>query len=162
QIHGGASDQSARGRARLDARAHPYPLVAGMVASIDFLAGLDDTASGSRRERLLAAIAAALHHTSDLLATLPSELRAMRHVMLIGDAKRRIPALAFTVVVRKESEVVERLASRGICAFADEGTTGLFAALGVGEVGGAVRIGLAHYTNRCEVNQLVRALYELA
>ncbi|WP_028851555.1 cysteine desulfurase-like protein [Thermocrispum municipale] len=162
RIHSVALDQAARGPARLELGAHPYPLLAGMVASIDFLAGLDDTASGSRRERLLASIAAARHHTSDLLATLTSELRAMRHVMLIGDAMRRIPALAFTVVDRKASEVVEHLASRGICAFADEGTTGLFAALGVGEVGGAVRIGLAHYTNRFEVNQLVRALYELA
>lgn len=162
RIHSVSLDQAARGPARLELGAHPYALLAGLVASVDFLAGLDDTATGSRRERLMASVAAARHHTSELLAGVTSELRAMRHVMLIGDAMRRIPVLAFTVAGRKASEVVEHLATRGICAFADDGTTGVFAALGVGEVGGAVRIGLAHYSNRFEINQLVRALNELA
>lgn len=156
-----ALDPKARGVDRLELGSHPYPLLAGLVASIDFLAGLDDTASGSRRNRLLMSIGAAKHYAADLLARLTSELRALRHVTLIGDAMRRVPALAFTVADRKASEVVEHLASRGICAFADDGDGGIFAALGVGEVGGAVRIGLAHYTNHFEINQLVRALEDL-
>lgn len=162
RIHSVSLEPAARGVARLELGAHPYPLLAGLVASVDFLAGLDDTASGSRRERLLTSVSAAKHHSAELLAAVTSELRAMRHVMLIGDAMRRIPVLAFTVLGHKASEVVEHLASRGICAFADDGTTGVFAALGVGEVGGAVRVSLAHYTNRFEINQLVRALNELS
>jgi cysteine desulfurase len=62
--------------------------------------------------------------------------------------------------VRAE-DAVEHLGKRGICAFADNGHNGVFAALGVGEVGGAVRIGLAHYTNVVEADQLVRCIAEL-
>ncbi|HKS48167.1 MAG TPA: cysteine desulfurase-like protein [Amycolatopsis sp.] len=150
-----------RGPARLELGPHPYPLLAGLVASIDYLAGLDDAATGSRRERLVTSLGSAKSYHAGLLAQLSTELRSLPHIMVIGDAMRRIPAVAFTVTAKKASEVAEYLASQGLCAFADEGTGGVFAALGVGEVGGAVRIGLAHYSNIFEVNQLVRVLEEL-
>lgn len=152
----------ARGPERLEIGPHAYPLLAGLIASVDYLAGLDDAATGSRRERLLTSLGSAKSYHAGLLAQLSTELRSLRHVMVIGDAMRRIPALAFTVADRKAADVAEYLAKQGLCAFADEGTSGVFAALGVGEVGGAVRIGLAHYSNVFEVNQLVRVLAELA
>ncbi|PXY31874.1 cysteine desulfurase-like protein [Prauserella muralis] len=154
-------EPEARGSARLELGPHAYPLLAGLIASVDYLAGLDDAATGSRRERLLTSLGSAKSYHAGLLAQLSTELRSLRHVMVIGDAMRRIPALAFTVADKKAAEVAEFLASQGLCAFADEGTSGLFAALGVGEVGGAVRIGLAHYSNVFEINQLVRVLEEL-
>jgi cysteine desulfurase family protein (TIGR01976 family) len=154
-------EPGARGPARLELGPHAYPLLAGLIASVDYLAGLDDAATGSRRERVVTSLGSAKSYHSGLLAQLSTELRALRHVMVIGDAMRRIPALAFTVADRKATEVADYLASQGLCAFADEGTSGVFAALGVGEVGGAVRIGLAHYSNVFEINQLVRVLEEL-
>lgn len=157
-----ALDPPASGPERLELGPHAYPLLAGVVASIDYLAGLDDAASGSRRERLLTSLGSAKSYHAGLLAQLSTELRALRHVMVIGDATRRIPVVAFTVADRKAADVARHLASRNVCAFADEGTTGVFAALGAGEVGGAVRIGLAHYSNVFEINQLVRVLEELA
>lgn len=154
-------DRGARGPARLELGPHNYPMLAGLIASIDFLAGLDDAATGSRRERLETSLASVKTHTADLLARLTSRLRGLRNVMLIGDAMRRVPSLAFTVAGHKAVEVVEALAERGLCAFADDGTTGVFASLGVAEVGGAVRIGLSYYSNDYEINQLIRALDEL-
>ncbi|NIH86061.1 cysteine desulfurase-like protein [Amycolatopsis granulosa] len=154
-------DPGARGPARLELGPHAYPLLAGLIASIDYLAGLDDAATGSRRERLVTSLGSAKSYHAGLLAQLSTELRALRHVMVIGDAMRRIPALAFTVMGKKAPEIAEYLASQGLCAFADLGTSGVFAALGVGEVGGAVRIALAHYSNVFEVNQLARVLEEL-
>ncbi|MBB2933423.1 cysteine desulfurase family protein (TIGR01976 family) [Amycolatopsis bartoniae] len=154
-------DPEVRGPGRLELGPHAYPLLAGLIASIDYLAGLDDAATGSRRERLVTSLGSAKSYHAGLLAQLTSELRSLPHVMLIGDAMRRIPALAFAVAGKKAPEVADYLASQGLCAFADEGTSGVFAALGVGEVGGAVRIGLAHYSNVFEVNQLVRVLEEL-
>ncbi|EHR48687.1 cysteine desulfurase family protein [Saccharomonospora marina XMU15] len=154
-------DPNARGAARLELGPHAYPLLAGLVASIDYLAGLDDAATGSRRERLLTSLGSAKSYHAGLLAQLSTELRSMRHVMVIGDAMRRIPALAFTVADRKAAEVAEYLGEQGLCVFADEGTSGVFASLGVGEVGGALRIGLAHYSNVFEINQLVRVLEDL-
>lgn len=150
-----------RGPARLELGPHAYPLLAGLVASIDYLAGLDDAATGSRRERLVTSLGSAKSYHAGLLAQLATELRSLRHVMVIGDAMRRIPTLAVTMTNKKASEVAETLASQGVCVFADEGAVGVFAALGVGEVGGAVRLGLAHYSNVFEVNQLVRMLDEL-
>lgn len=151
-----------RGPERLELGPHPHPLLAGLVASVDYLAELDDAAVGPRRERLLTSMGSMNSFQARLLAGLMSELRMMNHIMLIGDPVRRVPVLAFAVAGVKADEAVEHLSKRGICAFADNGHNGVFAALGVGEVGGAVRIGLAHYTNSVEVDRLVRTVAELA
>lgn len=154
-------EPSARGPERLELGPHPYPLLAGLVASVEYLAGLDDAAAGPRRERVLTSLSSVKAYQAGLLVHLLNELRAQRHVMVIGDAMRRVPTMAFTVGGMKAGDVVEHLASHGICAFADTGHHGVLGALGIGEVGGAVRIGLAHYTHTAELNQLVRAVETL-
>ncbi|KAA2262164.1 cysteine desulfurase-like protein [Solihabitans fulvus] len=156
-----ALEPGARGPERLELGPHAYPLLAGLVASVEYLAGLDDTATGSRRERVLTSLGSVKSYQAGLLANLINELRSLRHVMVIGDAMRRVPALAFTIAGVKSTDGVEHLSARGVCAFADSGHYGVFSALGVGEVGGAVRVGLAHYTNAVEIDQLVRAVAEL-
>lgn len=155
-----AVEPGTRGPERLELGPHAYPLLAGLVSSVDYLAGLDDAALGPRRERLLTSLSSVKSYQAGLLANLTSGLRALRHVVLIGDAMRRVPSVAFTVDGVKAEDVIEHLADRGVCAFADPGTRGVFSVLGVGEVGGAVRVGLAHYTSAAEVDQLVRALAE--
>jgi cysteine desulfurase family protein (TIGR01976 family) len=154
-------EPGARGPDRLELGPPAYPLLAGLVASVDYLAALDDAAVGPRRERLLTSLGSVKSYQAGLLANLINELRSVRHVMVIGDAMRRVPALSFTVSGVKAGDALAHLAERGVCAFADPGTHGVFAALGVGEVGGVVRVGLAHYTNAVEVDQLIRALAEL-
>jgi cysteine desulfurase len=154
-------DPMARGPERLELGPHAYPMLAGLVASVEYLADLDDAASGTRRERLLTSLGSVKAYQAGLLANLINELRSLRHVMVIGDAMRRVPALAFSIAGVKAEDVVEHLASRGVCAFADPGQYGVFSVLGVGEIGGAIRIGLAHYTNAVEMDDLVRAVAEL-
>lgn len=149
------------GPARMELGQHAYPLLAGLVASVDYLATLDDAATGSRRERLLTSLGSAKSYQAGMLGKLISDLRGLLHVTVIGDAMRRIPALAFTVTDVKASSAVVHLAERGICAFADDVPSGVFAALGVAEVGGAVRLGLAHYTTTAEVDALVEAVASL-
>ncbi|ACU34107.1 cysteine desulfurase-like protein [Actinosynnema mirum] len=156
-----AVEAGARGPERLELGPHAYPLLAGLVASVEYLAGLDDAAIGPRREKLLTSLGSVKAYQAGLLANLIHELRSLRHVTVIGDAMRRVPALAFTVAGVKSAEAVEHLSERGVCAFADPGQHGVFSVLGVGEVGGAVRVGLAHYTNAAEVDDLVRAVAEL-
>ncbi|HEX5121323.1 MAG TPA: cysteine desulfurase-like protein [Pseudonocardiaceae bacterium] len=155
-------EPGAKGPERLELGPHPHPLLAGLVASVDYLAELDDTAAGPRRERLLASMGSMKAYQAGLLSRLISELRSLHHVMVIGDAMRRVPIFAFAVADVRAEDAVAHLAKRGICAFADNGHNGVFAALGVGEVGGAVRVGLAHYTNSVEADQLVRSVAELA
>ncbi|HEX3783519.1 MAG TPA: cysteine desulfurase-like protein [Pseudonocardiaceae bacterium] len=155
-------EPDAKGPERLELGPHQYPLLAGLIASVDYLAELDDAATGPRRGRLLHSLGSMKTHQATLLARLIDQLYALPHVHLIGTAARRIPALAFAVAGRSASDVVAHLGQRGVCAFADNGHNGVFAALGVGEVGGAVRVGLAHYTNNAEVDHLVHVLTELA
>jgi cysteine desulfurase family protein (TIGR01976 family) len=155
-------EPGAKGPERLELGPHPHPLLAGLVASVDYLAELDDSAVGPRRERLLTSMGSMKAYQAGLLSRLISELRSLHHVMVIGDAMRRVPIFAFAVADVRAEDAVVHLAKRGICAFADNGHNGVFAALGVGEVGGAVRVGLAHYTNTVEADQLVRGVAELA
>ena len=50
----------------------------------------------------------------------------------------------------------------GVCAWdGDFYSRELFDAIGVNDIGGAVTIGLAHYTTMAELDQLVRALASL-
>ncbi|GAB3285941.1 cysteine desulfurase-like protein [Parasphingorhabdus pacifica] len=156
-----ALEQHARGPERLELGAHPYPLLAGLVSSVDHLAGLDPAATGPRRQRLLTSMGSVQAYHASLLANLTNGLRQLPHVMLLGSAVHRVPSLAFTVEGVEAVDLIEHLADRGVCAFADPGEFGVFSVLGVGEVGGAVRVGLAHYTNAGETEQLIRALAEL-
>jgi cysteine desulfurase len=149
------------GPGRLELGPHAYPLLAGLVASVEYLASLDDAATGTRRERIQTSIGSAKSYQAGMLGKLISELRGLLHVTVIGDAMRRIPALAFTVAEIKASTAIVHLADRGVCAFADDVPSGVFAALGVAEVGGAVRVGLAHYTTSVEIDALVEAVAAL-
>jgi cysteine desulfurase family protein (TIGR01976 family) len=151
-------DPDAQGAERLELGSHAYALLAGLVASVDYLAALDDTAMGPRRERVLTSLGSVKAYQAGLMSHLIGELRALPHVTVIGDAMRRVPVMAFTVAGRKGWDVVQALADAGVCAFADSGHHGVFATLGVGEVGGAVQIGLAHYTTLAEIDALVHAL----
>jgi selenocysteine lyase/cysteine desulfurase len=56
--------------------------------------------------------------------------------------------------------VVQRLADNGILAVANP-TSRVLEILGVEEVGGALTLGLAHYTTMAEVDHLVRTLASL-
>lgn len=151
----------ARGPERLELGPHAYALLAGLVASVDYLAGLDDDARGERAQRLRTSLAAMRSYQAGLLESLIDELSWKPHVNLIGEPRDRVPVLAFTVSGREAGEVVEHLAKHGVCVSGDGGRDGVFGALGVGEVGGAVRIGLGHYTSPVEVDRLTDAVSEL-
>jgi cysteine desulfurase family protein (TIGR01976 family) len=156
-------DPMARGPHRLEVGPHTVPQLAGLVASVDHLAALhdggEDTASGTRRERVLTSMAAVAAHHAGLLEGLLDDLRGTG-VTVLGNPERRVPMLSLTHPA-KAPDVADHLAHRGICVLADPGEQGVLAHLGTPEVGGAVRIGLAHYTNRAEAEALVSALDEL-
>lgn len=136
----------------------PYELLAGTTAAVDFLAGLDSSASGSRRERLVASFAALEAHEDDLLATLETGIRALPGATAYSNAKRRTPTLLFRLDGHEPQAVRARLAESGVNAPA-----GHFYAwecshhLGLGADGG-VRVGLAPYTNAEDVTRLLDAL----
>ena len=151
-------DPGARGPERLEVGDAPYAMLAGLVASVDYLADLDDGAYGPRREKILTSMSALRAHQDDLTAYLVSELRFLPGVMVIGEPPRRIPVVAFTVAGRTAREVAERVAEHGVCVVTETGDAGALEVLGGAEVGGVVRVGLAHYTTRSEIDTLVGAL----
>lgn len=156
-----SSDPSAQGARRLEIGALPVAELAGLVASIDHLAALDETATGTRRERLLTSMTSLAEHHDALLEDLLDGLRGTA-VTVIGSAQRRVPLLSLTHDAVKASDAVEHLAERGFCTFADAGDQGVLAHLGSAEIGGVIRIGFAHYTTRAEVHALIEALRSLS
>lgn len=139
---------------------HQYGFLGGVVASIEYLAGLDESATGSRQDRLATSMGTAAAYLDRLFDYLVGSLRSLPRVMLIGQPEARIPALSFAVADVEAERVVQRLADNGILATANASSR-VLDVIGVNDVGGAVTIGLAHYSTMAEVDQLVRALASL-
>jgi cysteine desulfurase family protein (TIGR01976 family) len=155
-----SSDPQAVGPARLEVGAHQFGLLAGLVASIEYLASLDESARGSRRERLSVSTESANSYLNRVFDYLMVSLRSLPLVMVIGRPEARIPVVSFALQDVPAERVVQRLADNGILAISNESSRALDV-LGVNDVGGAVTVGLAHYSTTAEVDQLVRALASL-
>jgi len=141
----------------------PYELLAGVVATVDFIAGLDGGAGGGgdRRSRVVASMAAVEEHEDRLFDRLAEGLRALDRVTLHSDPRRHTPTLLFSVAGREPREVYEKLATLGVNAPA-----GNFYAveasrwIGLGDAG-AVRAGLAPYTDDGDVDRLLAGVAEV-
>jgi cysteine desulfurase family protein (TIGR01976 family) len=140
----------------------PFADLAGVTAAVDHLAGLDDAATGTRRERILASMAAAEEHEQRLFADLLGGLDGMRHVTTYGKAARRTATAYFTVAGLTPRQVAEHLASRHVNVWdGDNYAWELTGALGIRDSGCAVRAGLVHYNDDSDVSRLLEAVDEL-
>ena len=136
----------------------PYEIMAGVTAAVDFIAGLAP-AAGSRRDRLVAA-----NHLID-----DHELALRRHiegglsgfgdrVVVHSRALERTPTLFFSLPAHDAADASHFLAERGILApagsfYAYEP----FRALGL-PVDTGMRVGLAPYSDRSDVDRLLDGL----
>ncbi len=140
----------------------PYELLAGTTAAVDFLAALVADECGDRRSRLVGSLTALERHERRLQQRLESGLAGISGVRRLGRAAHRTPTTLFTVAGRRPDEVYRALAARGVNAPA-----GAFYALeasrwlGLGD-DGAVRAGMAPYTDDADVDRLVAAVAELS
>ena len=150
----------ATGPARLEMGLHQFGYLAGLVASIEYLASLDEAATGSRRQRLTVSMQSAAFYMDQVFNYLLMGLRSLPRVILIGRPETRIPVLSFAVNGVPAERVVQRLADNGICAICNPDSR-VLDLIGVEEIGGVVSIGLAHYSTSAEVDQLVRVLASL-
>ncbi|HEU5473463.1 MAG TPA: cysteine desulfurase-like protein [Actinophytocola sp.] len=140
----------------------PYELLAGTTAAVDFLANLVP-GNGSRRERLAGSMAAMEEHETGLRVRLEAGLAEIDGVTLYGSPDRaRTPTVLFSVAGFASAEVYARLAEAGVNAPA-----GMFYApecarrLGLAGVG-AVRAGIAPYTDESDVDRLVAGVASLS
>jgi cysteine desulfurase family protein (TIGR01976 family) len=135
----------------------PYELLAGVSACVDFIAGLAPS-EGTRREQVMASMSAVEAYEEELLAHLVEGLAGLDNVTLHGHPARRTPTVLFSVQDRSPRQMHEALARSGVNA-----PGGSFYALessrhiGLGD-GGAVRAGLAPYTDRSDVDRLLAAV----
>lgn len=148
------------GPARLEMGVHQYGMLGGVVASIEYLAGLDESAVGTRRERLAVSMDSASVYLDRLYDYLLTSLRSLPLVMILGQPDERIPVVSFAVQNVPAERVVQRLADNGVLAIPNANSR-VLDVIGVNDVGGAVTVGLAHYSTMYEVDQLVRALASL-
>jgi selenocysteine lyase/cysteine desulfurase len=130
---------------------------------VDFIARLvPGSGTAARRERLRASMAALQEHETALRSRLESGLSGLPGVVLHGSpTRRRTPTVLFSVDGVPPRRVHERLGARGVNAPA-----GTFYALecarllGLGDAG-AVRAGIAPYTDESDVDRLVDAVARL-
>jgi cysteine desulfurase family protein (TIGR01976 family) len=94
----------------------PYELLAGTTAAVDFIADLAGGSAGSRRERLVASMAAVEQHERALFDQLVGQLGDIGAVTLHGHPRSRTPTALFSVSGRTPRAVHERLAASGINA----------------------------------------------
>jgi cysteine desulfurase family protein (TIGR01976 family) len=146
---------------RLELGTLPYELLAGTTAAIDYLAGLASDAP-DRRTRLQESMGAVEEHEERLFTRLLEGLRAIDGVTVHGSPARRTPTALFSVAGQDGRAVHAHLATRGVNAPASN-----FYALeacrwlGLGDAG-AVRAGLAPYTDVDDVDRLLAGVEELA
>ena len=139
----------------------PYELLAGTTAAIDFIADMAAVAT-DRRTRVLESMRALEEHEDRLFARMLDGLSAIAEVTLHGAPKRRTPTALFSVAGHSPQEVYEHLARLDVNApashfYAIEASRWL----GLGETG-AVRAGLAPYSNDEDVDRLVAGVAEIA
>ncbi|MFF0574633.1 cysteine desulfurase-like protein [Streptosporangium saharense] len=140
----------------------PYELLAGTTAAVDFLADLVP-GEGDRRARLARSMAALEGHERAMLDRLEAGLAEIGGVRTYGAPGRsRTPTTLFTVGGVTPADTYRLLGERGVNAPASS-----FYALecsrrlGLGDAG-AVRAGIAPYTDEQDVDRLLKGVRELA
>ena len=136
----------------------PYELLAGTTAAVDFLASLGPV-DGTRRQRLVRAMAAIEAYEDGLRARIEAGLAELPGVVCYSRATHRTPTLLLDFPDRGPAAAYEFLAGRGVNAPA-----GAFYAieasrrLGLGD-SGALRVGLAPYVDDSDVDRLLAGLH---
>jgi selenocysteine lyase/cysteine desulfurase len=134
----------------------------GTTAAIRFLGNLVQ-GSGSLRERLVTSMSALDEHETALRQRMESGLREITGVQVHGRRdRRRTPTVLFSLAGVAPGDVYRELGELGVNAPA-----GHFYALecarwlGLGEAG-AVRAGIAPYTNESDVDRLIDGVARIA
>ena len=147
---------------RFEQGTSPFADLAGTTAAVEHLSRLDPAATGTRRARLLASMAAAEEYEQALFADLLHGLSAMPQVTTYGKAARRTATAYFTVAGFTPGQVAARLAADGVNVWHGHNYAWeLTGALGLRDAGGAVRAGLVHYNDRSDVDRLLAGVAAL-
>ena len=150
----------------------PFADLAGVTAAVDHLAGLGTlgtlgstggpVAGATRRERVLASMAAVEAHEAALFTRLLEGISALGDVTVYGKAARRAPTAFFNVGAIDPAAVAQHLASQGVNVWdGDNYAYELCQVLGL-QSEGAVRAGIVHYNDDSDVDRLLSGVAEMA
>lgn len=148
---------------RFEAGTPSFPLLAGVAAAVDHLAGLDPSATGDRRERVRAGLAAAQAYEEALFDRLLAGLADNSAVTVYGSAARRCPTVSFRLAGWSPAGLAAALGEARLClSSGDYYAYEYFRTMGLRETGGAVRASVYHYNTADEVDRLLSELHTLA
>lgn len=138
----------------------PYELLAGAAAAVDFIAAIAGDPSEGRRRALAASWTAIEEHEDRLRLRIEAALLEMG-ATLYSRAARRTPTLLASFDTHDSTDVRKRLAEADVnapagCFYAVEASR----RLGLAD-SGALRLGVAPYTNDEDVDRLLAALATL-
>jgi cysteine desulfurase family protein (TIGR01976 family) len=147
--------------------------LAGVTAAVEYLADVGThlgaaSPTASRRDRVLAGMAAIRAYELDLYRRLADGLESIPGLTISGITDRerfaeRTPTAALRLAGLRPRAVAEALGAEGIAVWdGDFYATGLMERLGLLDGGGVVRVGLTHYNTAGEVDRLVEALHRIA
>ncbi len=137
----------------------PYELLAGVSATVDFLAGF--SSFRSRRERLEDFYAVAGAHEEALAGKIVAGLEDIPTARRIGAPAHPTPTALFTVEGRTVTEIARLLGERDVAVSA--GTFYAHEAAARARLGdGGLRVSLAPYTSEDDVEALLAAVREIA
>ena len=133
----------------------------GALEYFEWLAAQVGQAGGTRRERLVAAMTALADYERGLGGYLIEGLQSVPGVKVWGITdqarlERRVPTVSFTLAGWHPRRVAEALAAEGIYVWdGNYYALAIMDRLDLQRQGGMVRVGLAHYNTRAEVDRLV-------
>ncbi|MFI6823919.1 cysteine desulfurase-like protein [Micromonospora sp. NPDC050187] len=140
-----------------------FPLLAGLTAAVEHLAGLDPIVRGDRRTRVRAGLAAARAHEQVVFDRLLAGLATLPGVTVLPAPAGRCPTVSFRLAGLTPAATATALGAAGIClSHGDYYAYEYFQALGLRERGGAVRASVYHYNTVEEVDRLLAELDRLA
>jgi cysteine desulfurase family protein (TIGR01976 family) len=140
--------------------------LAGLIAAVEYLAGVAGAAGTGRRERLTASYETIAAYERTLAERFLEGIAGLSHVKLwgIGDRARldeRTPTFAIRLGDEHPAHTAKRLAERGIFVWdGDYYAREIMTRLGLFGSGGAVRVGFCHYHTPAEVDRVLEALAE--
>ncbi len=145
-----------------------YELSYGCIGIVDYLldVGAQLGATGTARHKMQVAFDAFEVHENALAEQLLTYLRSKKNVRIIGlpdtTSGRRVPTISFMVDGTMSETVVLHTDRFGIgIRFGDFYAKRLIEALGLNVWGGVVRVSIAHYNTRAEIDHLIRHLDEV-
>lgn len=145
-----------------------YELAYSLTGIVDYLCEVGEKAgaTGSARDRIIAAFDAIAIQENALTERLLAYLRSRNDCRIIGESTnrdgRRIPTISFVFEGRNSEDICKAMDAYKIAIrFGDFHARRLGDHLGLPQYNGAVRVSMVHYNTLAEVDRLTAALDEI-